>query len=124
MTVSELKYLIAADEIANREQNVGITAISQKMNVTKVSVYRGIERLAGNGYITRDKKKIRFTEKGKAALAEYKIIIGFICKHLEFHCGVSAAIAYGDALGVACSFSDESRKAVVGFIESLGKEKK
>lgn len=121
MTVSELKYLIAADEIANQGNNVSITSISQKMNVSKVSVYRGIERLAVNEYIYRDNKKIVFTQKGKSALAEYKIIIAFICKHLALHCGVSQEIAYNDALGVAAAFSDESRQGIAEFMESMRK---
>lgn len=119
MTVSELKYLIAAEEVANCEQFVSIVSISKKMNVSKVSVYRGIERLVGNEYILRENKKIIFTEKGRLALAEYKMIIRFICNHLEVHCGVSREIAYNDALGVACSFSDESRKGIANFMKSM-----
>lgn len=119
MTVSELKYLLAVDEISSRESSVSLVAVSKKMNVSKVSVYRGVERLVGNDYITRDSKKITFTEKGKSALSEYKIVIGFIRKHLEEHCGVAADTAYNDALGCACSFSDDSRKGIVEFMERL-----
>lgn len=119
MTVSELKYLIAADEITVQEKGASIAAISKKMNVSKVSVYRGIERLVNKDYISRNNRKIVFTEQGKSALAEYRIIIQFIFKHLEQHCKVAADIAYNDALGVACSFSDESRKHIVEFVETL-----
>lgn len=121
MTISELKYLIAANELADKDDGAKLSSIAQKMNVSKVSVYRGMERLVGNEYITRNDKKIVLTTKGRAALAEYRVIISFISKHLECHCNVSAEVAYNDALGVACAFSDVSRKGVVDFVESVKK---
>lgn len=119
MTSAELKYLIAIDALYDGTAGVKLTAIAAKMNVTKVSVYRAVERLERNGYIRRDEKnKIVINDYGYEQLAKYNILIGWISNHLRQKCGVSAEIAYNDAIGAACEFSEESRNAIAAFVWS------
>lgn len=120
MTVSELKYLIAADGLEQSGNTVRLSVIARKLGVSKVSVYHGIERLEQSGYITHDDKKIKLTEKGRSTLEEYMLIVSFISNHLTCHCGTPEDTAYSDALGVSCAFSERSRKGVAEFLAHAG----
>ena len=56
MTSAELKYLLAIEELYDGKIGIKLTTIAAKINVTKVSVYRAMERLEKNGYIRHDEK--------------------------------------------------------------------
>ena len=117
MSASELKYLLVLQEqLSSGNGILMITTIADKMGVSKASVSNALDRLMVRGYIKRDKKHIGITEKGNEVLNEYNEIIGFISKHLEFHCGVSSSQAYSDAVGVACVLSEASRKGTADFV--------
>ena len=119
MTSAELKYLIAIDALYDGTAGIKLTAIAAKMNVTKVSVYRAAERLEKNGYIRRDERnKVVINEYGYEQLEKYNILIQWISNHLREKCGVSADIAYNDAIGAACEFSEESRNSIAAFVRS------
>ncbi len=45
MSSSELRYLIAANDLAKELQSVKQTDIANRLHVTKVSAYNAIERL-------------------------------------------------------------------------------
>ena len=124
MTSAELKYLIAISELYDGTAGIKLTAIAAKMNVSKVSVYRAVERLEKNGYIRRDEKKqITMSEYGYDQLEKFNILIQWISGHLREKCKVSADIAYRDAIGAACEFSEESRNSIAAFAASQkGKE--
>lgn len=116
MTLAELRYLIATNDLDDEKNGVKLTSIAEKVGVTKVSVYRAIERLEKSEYIKRNEKnKVVMTEKGRDILAEYIVAVNFIRKHLEERCGTPREIAYQDALGAACAFSDISRQKIVEF---------
>ena len=116
MTSAELKYLIAIDQLYDATAGIKLTAIASKMNVSKVSVYRAAERLERNGYIRRDdRNKVIIAAYGYEQLEKYNILIQWISTHLREKCGVSAEIAYNDAIGAACEFSEESRNAIAAF---------
>lgn len=118
MTSAELKYLIAINELYNGTVGIKLTSIAAKMNVTKVSVYRAVERLEKSGYIRRDEKnKVVMTEYGCEQLENYCTLIKWLSNHLCRNCKVSEEIAYQDAIGAACSFSDESRRNLGEFIK-------
>lgn len=118
MTSAELKYLMAINELYNGTAGIKLTDIAAKMGVTKVSVYRAAERLEKNSYINRDdKNKIVMTDYGYEQLEQYRMLIGWLSNHLQVRCGVSDEIAVSDAIGAACTFSDESRTALAEFIE-------
>ncbi len=117
MTAAELKYLTAINELYDGTIGIKLTSIAEKMSVTKVSVYRAVERLEKNGYIARDEKnKVVMTEDGYEQLEKYTVLIGWLSGHLQRNCRVSPEIAYNDAIGAACAFSDESRSALAEFI--------
>ena len=117
MTSAELKYLIAINELYDGTAGIKLTAIAAKMNVTKVSVYRAAERLENHGYVKRDEKnKVVMTDYGYKQLKEYNMLIGWLSNHLQRNCKGSAEIAYNDAIGAVCAFSDESRNALAEFI--------
>lgn len=119
MTSAELKYLIAINELYNGMVGIKLIAIAAKMNVTKVSVYRAVERLENRGYIKRDEKnKVVMTEHGYEQLNKYNVLIGWLNNHLQHNCKVSPEIAYNDAIGAVCAFSDESRRALAEFINT------
>lgn len=118
MSSSELRYLIAANELAEQMPIVKQTDIANKLQVTKVSAYNAVERLREKGLIEKSGRKIELTERGKEVLSEYMIIIRFIAAHLSLHCGTPKKQAYNDALSATCAFSGETRNGVANFIKS------
>ncbi|MBO5023356.1 MAG: hypothetical protein J6D11_03485 [Clostridia bacterium] len=119
MTSAELRYLIAADELYDGVNGVKLIEIANKVGVSKVSVYRAVERLEKNYYIQRNEKnKVVLTEYGKKQLADYREIMDFIQSHLEKQCGTPSEVAYNDALGAACAFSDISRAKIAIILKS------
>lgn len=118
MSSSELRYLIAANELAGETENVKQTDVANRLRVTKVITYNAIERLREKGLIEKTERKIILTERGKEILSEYMIIIRFISAHLSLHCGTSKEQAYEDALNATCAFSDETRNGVANYIKS------
>ena len=118
MSSSELRYLIAANELAKQMEIVKQTDVANKLNVSKVSTYNAIERLRDKGFIEKNDRKIVLTDRGKEVLNEYMTIIRFISKHLSLHCGTTENQAYEDALNATCAFSDATRNGVANFIKS------
>lgn len=117
MTAAELKYLTAIKELYDGTVGIKLISIAAKMNVTKVSVYRAVERLENHGYIKRDEKnKVVMTEHGYEQLEKYNVLIGWLNNHLQKYCRVSAETAYNDAIGAVCAFSDETRLAIAEFM--------
>lgn len=121
MTESELKYIIAVDELTKAKGGANLTSVAERLHVTKVSVYNAVERLTLKGFFERrNGKKIYLTDEGIKQLDEYRVIICFIAMHLKNHCGMSKNIAENDALKVACAFSTESRYKIMQFIQANG----
>jgi len=119
MTSAELKYLLAISELYDGTVGVKLTSIAAKMNVTKVSVYRAVERLEKSSYIARDdKNKVIISEYGYKQLRKYNILIGWFSNHLQQNCKVPADIAYMDAIGVACAMSEESLYNIAEYINT------
>lgn len=121
MTSSELRYLIAADELAEQIECVKQTDLAKKLQVTKVSTYNAVERLREKGFIEKSERRIALTESGKKALGEYMSIIKFIALHLSLHCKTPEKQAYDDALNATCAFSEATRNGVAEFIKSKTK---
>ena len=118
MSSSELRYLIAANELAEQMEIVKQTDVANKLNVSKVSTYNAIERLRDKGFIEKNERKIVLTNRGKEVLNEYMTIIRFMSAHLSLHCGTTKNQAYEDALNATCAFSDATRNGVANFIKS------
>ena len=119
MTSAELRYLIAVDDLDGGEDGVRLVSIAAERGVSKVSVYRALERLEKNGYIERnDKNRVVITDFGKSQLSEYRQIIHFITSHLSEQCGISTEEAYSDALGATCAFGDKSRARIVELLKN------
>ncbi len=118
MSSSELRYLIAANELAGQMENVKQTDLANKLKVSKVSTYNAMERLREKGFIEKNERKIILTKKGEDALNEYMTIIRFISSHLSLHCGTPRNQAYEDALNATCAFSETTRNGVAKFIKS------
>ena len=53
MSASELRYLIAANDLTAGGLTVKQTDIANKLGVTKVSAYNALERLKEKGYIEK-----------------------------------------------------------------------
>ena len=118
MSSSELRYLIAANELAEQIENVKQTDVANKLQVSKVSTYNAIERLKDKGFIDKNERKIVLTDSGREVLNEYMTIIRFMSAHLSLHCGTTKVQAYEDALNATCAFSDATRNGVANFIKS------
>ena len=118
MSSSELRYLIAANELAEQMEIVKQTDVANKLNISKVSTYNAIERLKDKGFIDKNERKIVLTDKGREVLNEYMTIIRFMSAHLSLHCGTTKNQAYEDALNATCAFSDATRNGVANFIKS------
>jgi Mn-dependent DtxR family transcriptional regulator len=118
MSSSELRYLIAANELAEQMEIVKQTDVANKLNVSKVSTYNAIERLRDKGFIEKNDRKIVLTDRGREVLDEYMTIIRFMSAHLSLHCGTTENQAYEDALNATCAFSDVTRNGVANFIKS------
>lgn len=124
MTSAELRYLMAIDELYDGTAGVRLTAIADRMNVTKVSVFKAAERLEQEGCTQRDEKnKVIITQKGYEQLKKYDMLIAWLGGHLERNCRVPADIARRDAMGAVCAFSEESVRALTEFI-AMEREKK
>ena len=117
MSSSELRYLIAANDLAKELQSVKQTDIANRLHVAKVSAYNAIERLREKEYIEKNDRKI-LTDRGREVLNEYMTIIRFMSAHLSLHCGTTENQAYEDALNATCAFSDVTRNGVANFIKS------
>lgn len=98
MSSSELRYLIAANELAEQIESVKQTDVANKLRVSKVSTYNAMERLRDKGYIEKSERKIVLTALGKEVLNEYMTIIRFISAHLSLHCGTEKNQAYDGRL--------------------------
>ena len=116
MSSSELRYLIAANNLAKELQSVKQTDIANRLHVTKVSAYNAIEKLREKEYIEKNDRKIVLTDRGREVLNEYMTIIRFMSAHLSLHCGTSEKQAYEDALNATCVFSDATRNGIARFI--------
>lgn len=117
MTSAELKYLTAIKELYDGTVGVKLVSIAEKMGITKVSVHKAVTRLENHGYIKRDdKNKVVMTELGYEQLEKYDALIGWLERHLQKYCGVSAEIAHNDAINAVCVFSYETRTAIAEFV--------
>lgn len=123
MTAAELRYLIAIDALYDGTSGIKLIAITEKMGVSKVSVYRAVERLEKGGYAMRDERnKVVLTAHGEKSLAEYMVLQKWLAEHLETHCGVSGDIAYRDAVDAVCALGDESRRGLWRLIHGCAAE--
>lgn len=119
MTASELKYLIAIDELYKENTEVKQSDLATRLCVTKVSAFNAMERLCEKGFVEKNKRKLSLTESGRSVLSDYQSIIGFMASHLSYHCGVPVETAYQDALNAVCALSDETRNGIARFLEKL-----
>lgn len=118
MTSSEYRYLLTINGLYNGAAGIRLTAIAAAMEVTKVSVFKAVEKLEQEGLIARDaKNRVIMTQHGKDQLEKYNILIDWLSGHLEKNCRVPADTARRDAAGAVCAFSDESIAALTEFIK-------
>ena len=117
MTVSELKYLTAINELYEGTAGIKLISIADKMKISKVSVYKAVVKLDEKGYVKRDENnKVIMTAQGHEQLDLYNKLIGYINRHLQQSCRVSAETAYNDAVSAVCALSEESRQALIARI--------
>lgn len=118
MTVAEIKYLIAVNDLSDETKGARLTDIGIKMGVSKVSVYRAMDRLEKSGYIKRDEmNRIVILEYGHQELEIYTKLINFVCNHLVNQFNTPSDIAYNDAIGAVCALSDESLDGIAKFMK-------
>lgn len=119
MTLSEYRYLQTINGLYDGTVGIRLSAIAAAMDVTKVSVFKAVERLEHDSLIARDaRNRVIMTQRGSDTLEKYNILIDWLSGHLEKNCRVSADVARCDAAGAICAFSDESISALTEFIKS------
>lgn len=118
MTLSEYRYLQTINGLYDGTVGIRLSAIAAAMDVTKVSVFKAVERLEHDSLIARDaRNRVIMTQRGSDTLEKYNILIDWLSGHLEKNCRVSADTARRDAAGAVCAFSDESIAALTEFIK-------
>ena len=115
MTASELKYLIAANELSDNGNGARMAAMAARLGVSKVSVCKAVERLTESGYLCQNGKRVLLTERGIEEIADYMIVVDFIGNKLQRHCNTPKETAFIEAVGATCALGDESRKRVLAF---------
>ncbi len=119
MTAAELKYMIAINQLYDGKAGINLTSIAAQMGVSKVSVYRAVERLEKDGYARRDEKnKVVITEHGYEQFAKYMQLIGWLADHFEKNCLVDDATAREDAIAAVCAISDSTRHGIFAQMSS------
>lgn len=121
MTASELKYLITVNDLNEQGCGTKMTAVAKKLHVSKVSVYRAVERLIANKYLEQTDKRIVLTDTGKNTIAEIIPIVDFIEDKLVRHCKTPKEIAFDEAVTMASALGESSRNGVMHFINNDGK---
>lgn len=84
MTASELRYMIAIDELCQENVAVKQSDLATKLCVTKVSVFNAMERLCEKGFVMKEKRVLNLTENGKSILSDYRSIIEFMGRIYRF----------------------------------------
>ena len=113
MTYSEFRYLWNVREV-EKDNVARLRDITNIMTVTKVSVFRALERLEKGGYVQKNnERKIFLTEKGRVFLEEYEQAIFFLKQKLLAYAGLEDCMAQEEAMRLVCVLSDESRKMIV-----------
>jgi len=117
MTASEYRYLKNISELFSGIGMVKLTDIARKMQLSKASVYRAVERLTADGYLKRHgDKSIKPTDKGLNSLEEYTLCIDFISRTIQNNWKVNQNIAYTDAVNTVCIISDASRNSILNYL--------
>ena len=113
MTYSEFRYLWNVREV-EKDNVARLRDITNIMTVTKVSVFRALERLEKGGYVQKSKdRKICLTEKGRTFLEEYEQAIFFLKEKMLQFAGIKEGMAEEEAMRIVCVLSDESRGIIV-----------
>ena len=113
MTYSEFRYLWNVREV-EKENVARLRDITNVMTVTKVSVFRALERLEKGGYVQKNNdRKIFLTEKGRVFLEEYEQAIFFLKQKLLAYAGLEDCTPQEEAMRLVCVLSDKSRKMIV-----------
>lgn len=87
--------------------------MSGQMSVSRVSVFRAVERLEKGGFLTKDRnRRITLTEKGEDTLGKYEIVIGFLVKKLVEVVGFGVHESEEEATRIACVLSDVSLERI------------
>lgn len=113
MTYLEFRYLWNVKEV-EKDNVARLKDITNVMTVTKVSVFRALERLEKGGYVQKSKdRKIYLTEKGRGFLKEYEQAIFFLKEKMLQFAGIEEDTAEEEAMRIVCVLSDESRGKIV-----------
>ena len=114
MTYSEFRYLWNVREV-EKDNVARLKDITNVMTVTKVSVFRALERLEKGGYVQKSKdRKIYLTEKGRGFLKEYEQAIFFLKEKMLQFAGIEEDTAEEEeGMRIVCVLSDESRGKIV-----------
>lgn len=112
MTYSELNYMRSVKRLSDGD-GTRMCDMSGQMSVSRVSVFRAVERLEKGGFLTKDQnRRITLTEKGEETLGKYEIVIGFLVKKLVEVVGFGVHESEEEATRIACVLSDVSLERI------------
>ncbi len=112
MTYSELNYMRSVKRLSDGD-GTRMCDMSGQMCVSRVSVFRAVERLEKGGFLTKDRnRRITLTEKGEETLGKYEIVIGFLVKKLVEVVGFGVHESEEEATRIACVLSEVSLERI------------
>ena len=107
-------YVRVCEREVEKDNVARLKDITNVMTVTKVSVFRALERLEKGGYVQKSQdRKIYLTEKGRLFLKEYEQVIFFLKEKMFQFAGIEEDTAEEEAMRIVCVLSDESRGKIV-----------
>lgn len=112
MTYSEFRYLWQVGRLASGGA-VRLRDVTNAMTVSKVSVFRAVERLEHAGYVDKSRdRKIRLTEKGQKILEEYRCAMRCLQERLLAPLGFAEDRAEEEAMRLVSALSEKGRKQI------------
>ena len=112
MTYSEFRYLWQVGRLASGGA-VRLRDVTNAMTVSKVSVFRAVERLERAGYVDKSReRKIRLTEKGQKILEEYRYAMRCLQERLLAPLGFAEDRAEEEAMRLVSALSEKVRKQI------------
>lgn len=121
LTASRQDYLEAMLELEQSAQRIGITAIADKLGLTKASVSQAVQELIKQGLVHQEKYgPVYFTQEGRQEALNVQRRHQAIYDFLVHILGVDPHIAEEDACVIEHGISTETLQHLIAFLDKEG----
>lgn len=117
MTTSELKYLMALDDLKKEQDDVIMARIASYLGIARSSTKIAFDKLKEQGLVEFNGNLISFTTEGYNKFLEYKLVVDYLTMHFNRHCKTPLDIAKADSINIVCMISDITRKGFFDFLK-------